>query len=271
MHGFRPGPKCAPALLAAALSLALFPAAADESFPSLQVGAEVYSNVVVTSRTATDIYFIHSRGMSNAKLKNLSPDLQKHFGYDPAKAGEAEASQLAASAQYRAEFTAAQAAAAAAKKDAEAPDPVAPRIYAKSFLGQRPPSIIVDQWITPPPQPDGKFVLVNFWSVNCEPCKDTIAYLNSLNANFQASLVIIGLTADSAEDLKKWTGPKMNYSVGMDTQGRTQKALEIQGLPHSILIDPTGIVRYEGVLAFLDEKGLRHLLAKYAPQSAVRK
>jgi thiol:disulfide interchange protein len=38
--------------------------------------------------------------MGNAKLKSLSPDLQKHFHYNPAKAGEVEQKQAAANAQF---------------------------------------------------------------------------------------------------------------------------------------------------------------------------
>jgi thioredoxin-related protein len=69
-------------------------ARADEKFPVLQVGSETYSNVTVTSISATDIFFTHSRGMGNAKLKNLTPELQKHFHYDAAKA-DALAKKLA--------------------------------------------------------------------------------------------------------------------------------------------------------------------------------
>src|SRR3954451_17747015 len=73
---------------------------AEEKLAVLKVGSEVYSNVTVTSVTATDIYFSHDKGMGNAKLKRLEPEMQKHFHYDAAKAGETEKQQRAASAQY---------------------------------------------------------------------------------------------------------------------------------------------------------------------------
>ena len=38
--------------------------------------------------------------MANAKLKNLSPELQKHFHYNSAKAGEVEQKQADANARY---------------------------------------------------------------------------------------------------------------------------------------------------------------------------
>ena len=74
---------------------------ADQKLPVLRVGSEVYSNVTVTTVTATDVYFFYPGGMGNAKLRDLSPGLQKRFHYDPAKAGDAEQKQVAANAQYR--------------------------------------------------------------------------------------------------------------------------------------------------------------------------
>jgi hypothetical protein len=70
-------------LCLAGLALPVF---ADEQLPLLKVGGQAYSNVTVTRVSATDIYFISSQGMGNAKLKDLDPALQKHFHYDPAKA-----------------------------------------------------------------------------------------------------------------------------------------------------------------------------------------
>ncbi len=73
---------------------------ADENLAMLKAGSNIYSNVTVTTVTTTDIYFTHAGGMGNAKLKDLAPDLQKHFQYNPAKAGEVEQKQSAANAQY---------------------------------------------------------------------------------------------------------------------------------------------------------------------------
>ena len=82
------------------LMAAAWVACADEKLPVLKVGDNVYSNVTVTAVTATDIYFAYPGGMGNAKLKKLSPDLQKHFGYDPKKASELESKHAQANAQY---------------------------------------------------------------------------------------------------------------------------------------------------------------------------
>ena len=69
-------------LCLAGLTLPIF---ADEKLPLLKAGSQTYSNVTVTTVSATDIYFISSQGMGNAKLKDLDPALQKQFHYDPAR------------------------------------------------------------------------------------------------------------------------------------------------------------------------------------------
>src|SRR5208282_1510890 len=74
---------------------------AEEQLASLKVGTQVYTNVLVTSVTATDIYFTHAQGLGSAKLKNLSPELQKQFHFDATKAGAAEKRQVEANAEYR--------------------------------------------------------------------------------------------------------------------------------------------------------------------------
>lgn len=82
------------------LTFAISTVWADEKLPMLKVGPDVYSNVTVTSVTITDIYFTSDKGMANAKLKNLEPELQKHFKFDPARAAALEKEQRAADLKY---------------------------------------------------------------------------------------------------------------------------------------------------------------------------
>src|SRR6185437_7292839 len=87
-------------MLLAAFISPLTVSADDEKFAVLAVGNNVYTNVTVTSVSATDIYFTHAGGMENVKIKALSLDLQKLFSYDPAKAKQAELKQAADKVKY---------------------------------------------------------------------------------------------------------------------------------------------------------------------------
>jgi thiol-disulfide isomerase/thioredoxin len=237
----------------------------DELLPILKVGSETYSNVTVTTVSTTDIYFSFRGGMGNAKLKNLSPELQKHFGFNATNAARIETRQRQADALFRSEL--------ATRKPAQTPKPtesiasdeedlVVKQINARSVRGQRPPEIIVDQWLTPAPDMNGKFVLVDFWATWCGPCRASIPHLNSLQAKFSRQLVVIGLTDEAPEKMGP-VGTPFQYPVGTDTRARTKSALEVSGIPHAILVDPSGIVRFEGHPGYLNESALARLIAKY--------
>jgi len=82
--------------------LGAVPVWADEQLPVLQTGTDTYSNVTVLSVSATDVYFTYNngKGMANAKLKSLNPELQQHFHFNPVKAGAVEKEQVLANAEY---------------------------------------------------------------------------------------------------------------------------------------------------------------------------
>lgn len=250
---------------AALYGAALAAFAADETLPFLKSGDNVYSNITVTSVTATDVYFTYAGGIGNAKLKNLSPEMQKHFHFDAGKAGEIEKDQTAATANYQHNLLVQQAEkgkrlTAATYEDG---DLVIPEIFARSFRGQRPPSIVVDQWLTPSPgDTKGKFVMVFFWMTSAEQCRNAIPHINDLAGRFKDQMIVIGLSNEPADEMAKRQLP-VNFYVGTDTQSRSLKSYEVKAVPHAVLIDPSGIVRFEGPPIYLNDKDLGHLLDTY--------
>ena len=110
----------------------------------------------------------------------------------------------------------------------------------------------------------GKFVLIDFWATWCVGCRESIPELNSFQTKFKDRLVIVGVTDETAEQVRKTTLPHIQYSIASDPDERMMRALDIQALPHSILVDPSGIVRYEGSPLYLDENKLQRLLDKYS-------
>jgi hypothetical protein len=72
-------------LLLPLVILAGMPAAQadDKKFARLKTGDDIYTNVIVTRVTAADTPFIHAGGATYAKLKDLSPEPQKHFTTPP--------------------------------------------------------------------------------------------------------------------------------------------------------------------------------------------
>lgn len=243
-------------------------AQADEHFDTLKVKNETYTNVTVTKISTTDIYFIHARGMDNAKLKDLDPALQKHFAYNATDAAKAEKAHAVANAQYHDQLLHAP---APPPPDETRPqtqasadgDYVAPQLYARSVRGQRAPDFVIENWVTGRPEARGKFVLIDFWATWCGPCRRSIPELNEFQARFKDRLAVVGVSDEPVADINKMTDPHIDYAVASDTQARMLHTLAITGIPHCILVDPNGIVRYEGMPTYLDDAKLQHFLDKY--------
>lgn len=119
-------------------------------------------------------------------------------------------------------------------------------LYAKSIINQKAPEFIVEEWITEKPDMEGKFVLIDFWATTCGPCKKAIPHLNEFGKQFKDKLVVIGVSYENAEKVKAMKEPVIEYYSAVDTEKRMSEELEIKGIPHVILIDPQGIVRWEG-------------------------
>lgn len=142
------------------------------------------------------------------------------------------------------------------------------KIYAKSYLNQKAPELIVDQWLSEKPDTKGKFVLIDFWATWCGPCRRAIPELNKFQKTFADNLVVIGLSEESKEKVLAMTEPVITYASAIDSLARTQKEYEVVGIPHVVLIDPQGIVRWEGFPAQpgfeLNETVLQTLIDKYS-------
>ena len=109
MNPRKPRPRFWPTLIALALFAGASLSAADApaklgagaTFETLQAGATTYQRVQVRSVNARTIMISHAGGIASVRLRDLSPELQAAFGYDPA--AEAGADNALKEAQARAE------------------------------------------------------------------------------------------------------------------------------------------------------------------------
>ena len=120
------------------------------------------------------------------------------------------------------------------------------QIWAKSIINQKAPKLVVEKWLTDQPNTKGKFVLIDFWATWCGPCRKAIPELNQFKTEFKNDLIVIGISDETQEKVQSFSNPKIEYYSAIDSERRMYNVLEIQGIPHCILIDPDGIVRWEG-------------------------
>jgi hypothetical protein len=90
--------------------------------------------------------------------------------------------------------------------------------------------------------------------------------LNELQKKFAGRVAFVALTSDTEKDIQEMAEPKITFSSAIDAKGKLSGALGISSIPCLVLIDPKGIVRYQGHPAAIYDATLEMLLAKFAEE-----
>lgn len=89
----------------------------------------------------------------------------------------------------------------------------------------------------------GKVVLINFWFINCPPCRMEMPDLNALKAEYKGKDVeFISITFDSKEDVEKFlTKIPFEFQIFPDAR-KIIETYGIMGFPTSVVLDKDGKV-----------------------------
>lgn len=121
------------------------------------------------------------------------------------------------------------------------------RMWADSWLYAEAPPLEVETWLSEKPDTKGKYVLVEFWGTFCPPCRRSIPLLNGFQKKYKDELVVIGISHEPVDVVKNFKEHKIEYYNAVDTQQRMRNKLNVTGIPHVIIIEPTyGCVVWEG-------------------------
>jgi cytochrome c biogenesis protein CcmG, thiol:disulfide interchange protein DsbE len=141
------------------------------------------------------------------------------------------------------------------------------KMYAKSFYHQKAPEFVVEKWLSEEPSMEGKFVMIDFWATWCGPCKRAIPKINEWAEKYKDQMVVVGLSDEPGSKVLSMKTPVMEYYSAIDTEKRLKNTYQVTGIPHIVVVDPNGIVRWQGFPFLrgheLTEAVLEELFVKY--------
>ena len=157
-----------------------------------------------------------------------------------------------------------QATLAARRAAATSADSLADPVSNTSLIGKPAPAIDGGKWLGEKPTLEGKVVLVVFWAPWSIPCRKYIATLDGLQNKFGGKLAVVGVTSESEAEIAEMTEPKIGFPSLLDPVAKFSTSVGVTSIPYVMLVDPKGIVRYQGHPAAITEKQVEGILAKAA-------
>ncbi|MCC6321386.1 MAG: TlpA family protein disulfide reductase [Phycisphaerales bacterium] len=159
---------------------------------------------------------------------------------------------------------------------AEFPKLAKKNLYAKNdYRGKKAPDFHVEKWLgkdAKAPDRTNKVVLIDFWATWCPPCRAAIPELNEWAHKFKDDLVVIGVSDEEAGLVEVFAGlrdarsdkpeeqrvarmkTKVEYPMAIDTKAQMKSAVGVARIPNVLVIDSTGIVRWQGFPNSSEEK-----------------
>lgn len=97
---------------------------------------------------------------------------------------------------------------------------------------------------------DGKPMIISFWATWCTPCKKELNTINDLYVDWQdeTGVKLIAVSVDDGRTVNR-VMPYVNahaweYEVLLDQNGDLKRAMGVNNVPFTVVIDGNGVVRY---------------------------
>lgn len=110
----------------------------------------------------------------------------------------------------------------------------------------------------------GKYVLLDFWSIGCGPCIQSIPEMKEIAEAYKDSLAVVSQSLDTEEI---WKQESVKHGITWynlnDLKGRSGMAAKysVSGIPHYVLISPTGTMTDK--MVGYGEGNLKGFVGKY--------
>lgn len=118
---------------------------------------------------------------------------------------------------------------------------------------------------------DGKPIIINFWATWCSPCKRELNNIAEVYEDWvdETGVKLVAISIDDTRNMAK-VAPYVNgkgweYDVYIDPNGDFKRALGVNNVPHTFLVDGNGkIVWQHNSYSEGDEDELLELVEKLA-------
>ena len=114
-------------------------------------------------------------------------------------------------------------------------------------------------------------VLISFWALWCEPCKEEMRHLNQIYKKYKDNgFTILGINQDSPKSVSKIrayvASHKIDFPIALDPDFQFLQKMNGQSIPYLLLFDTNGKIVYKNV-GYLpgDETKLENEIRKLLP------
>jgi thiol-disulfide isomerase/thioredoxin len=93
----------------------------------------------------------------------------------------------------------------------------------------------------------GKVILLDFWGTWCEPCREAVPMLRTLEKKFSGpSFLLVGVSSDDDEELVRTfaQAQKMDWQEHVDLSGDLLETFHVESFPTFVVVDKDGVIRF---------------------------